>query len=303
MNRYFFHLSVVASLFGASLQTIAETTTAQVTQITSPHGELSQKIEAIQSPWSMSYWGVLNANRPRIDEIQRKAYNEGDTKFLNYGYLSLKYNLNKEENISLRTPFLYLSVGYGEKKYVPLDLFVAYSQSNIAEIAGAKIASSYRLYLPTSQEAFDSKRILGVRTEFSAKKFVDSWRFSYYFKPDFYIYEQNEFADSSRGNSIQPSKMVKLEHYVEVEKPISQHFGIRPYLGFEDTWYNAADKKTQSNHKTDLIARLGLDIAISRKLNFGLGVENKTSIVNRKTDWVPLSPEDNGLFLVTYAEI
>lgn len=303
MMRVVFLFHVISLILFQNSRAIAQSASSLPASTGAPQGRMTDKIDLQTSPWGFNFWGVAIASKPKAFDLRTKAYGEGDTKTFSYSYLSLNYKLNSEERVSLRTPFLYMSVGYGENKYVPLDMFISYSRSSVGELGDAKISTGARLYLPTSQQAFDSKMLMGFRAEVAAKLKTENWKWGYYFKPDFYLYEQNEFLDSARGNRLSSSKMLKLEHYIEGERAFNRVFALRPYLGFEDNWYNTADKKTKSNLKTDLIARLGLDINLSRKLGFSLGVENKTSVTFRDKDWVPFSPEDNSLFLVTYAEI
>lgn len=268
-----------------------------------PQGSSTESMQMAPSRLGVSFWGVLNGIQPTKSDLQRKTYSSGDLKSFSYSYFKINYKMNSIEKLSLGIPFIHLSLSNAESKFVALNLFLAYSNSSLFNWDSVLVSGAARVYLPTSQEAFDSKMLIGFRTELAAKMKIESWKWAYYFKPDFYVYAKNEYRDTSRGNQLYGSKMLKIEHYLEGEKALSRLFGFRPYVGFEDKWYNAASSKTKSNHETDMIVRMGLDINLSRSLSFGLGVENKTSLVNRATDWVPLASEDNGLFLVTYAEI
>ncbi|HPI40458.1 MAG TPA: hypothetical protein PLJ21_06615 [Pseudobdellovibrionaceae bacterium] len=297
-NKLFSFISALLVLVPATVlaQSSAPSTSA-------PQGTSRESLEIVDSPWGASFWGIASISKPNEGEIKRRDYLKEDTKAFSYSYLSLNYKLNSIERLALRTPFIYMSVGQSTMKFIPLDLFINYSNSSLMAFDSILVSGGLRLYLPTSQQAYDSKMLMGFRTELSAKIKMNQWKWSYYFKPDFYIYEQNEYKDTSRGNMITSTKMIKLEHYIEGERSLSRVFGLRPYLGFEDTWFNAADKRTKSNLKTDLVARLGLDINFSRNFSISIGVENKTGLTNRQKDWVPLSPEDNSISLLTYASI
>ncbi|HPI41558.1 MAG TPA: hypothetical protein PLJ21_12180, partial [Pseudobdellovibrionaceae bacterium] len=249
---------------------------------------LHESIENIDSPWGASFFVLASALKPNEGEIKRKDYLKEDIKIFSYNFLSLNYKFNSLERMSFLTPFIYMSVGKSKMKFIPLDLFINYSHSSLVSFDTILVSGALRLYLPTSQQSYESKMIMGFRTELSAKIKMDQWKWSYYFKPDFYIYEQNEYKDASRGNLITSTKMIKLEHYIEGERSLNRIFGLKPYLGFEDTWFNSADKKTNSNLKTDLITRLGLNVNFSRNFTISIGVENKTGLTHRQKDWVPL---------------
>ncbi|MEK2688320.1 hypothetical protein [Bdellovibrio sp. GT3] len=238
--------------------------------------------------WSLTFFSVASQGNMKPGKIATQTRS-----IETYDYLSVRYELDKDQKVALNLPFAYNTAGqnpYGDSvtsDFELRDVHFVYSNYDLGYFGPIDYSGKVKLYLPTSKVAQNSGLITKIRLEgYADWQFAHSWSVAYVAKPDIYWQSQTASINEQIGyrddgfyfsDPRQTNKQFGLEHYLQFQWNISEMFQVSTKTGFEESWYHAsAVEQLEANHTTKFRSGLNLWIKPARGFSFSLGMSNDT---------------------------
>ncbi|OFZ31163.1 MAG: hypothetical protein A2622_00765 [Bdellovibrionales bacterium RIFCSPHIGHO2_01_FULL_40_29] len=208
-------------------------------------------------------------------------------------YLSFNYRINRDFRISARPAFGYSTAGrniYGDEVTNEIrarDFSLVAKFSNLMDDtlpAAASLATSLRLYLPSSDASRDSGMIARLRWEIEGKyRFLKYSNFRIYAKPSYYFQRSTVFLDNSnpkRPNQVRTTSKIDIEHGAELSFNINKVFAAKPGFEIQEKWSNSSEAENKDEyHSTQIRTGLGLEIRPNRDMSFTVGIQDTRDLI------------------------
>lgn len=267
------------------------------------------------SRYKMSYFSIASA---RVIDVAR-----GGASVNAYNYFGISYKLDQNSQVGFRyvfysdTPGFKFNISKLQEENVGFrtdmgDPYFSYSRYDLGQWDGWKMSGQARLHLPLSAYSRAQKTIAQIRTETYFDHDMGQFsNFNYTIKFDYFLQSQTAALDldvpltsdgTVQDRAIRTTKMITLEHYIDLDVSLHPKYSFRPRVGIEESWYHESKAENlPSTHTTILKTQLGVEVKPIKALSMTLAVENQTKLANFDGNVAYGRPEDNKWMLITYA--
>lgn len=252
-----------------------------------------------------------------IASMASYQFDKSDPAWSSYNYFGVNYKIDGSTKLAVRMPFYFNPEGtdkYNEQVGMDArlgDIHVAYVMYDLGYIGDVDLSGNVKYYLPTSENAQNTKSFGKIRFELYADYYFT--RFSsitYGFKPEIYLQTQRAYYDQSVPvedwgfrDPRKTNRIAAFEHFIEVVGDVNKMFSVKPRVAVKEAWYyDSAVEELEGGHTTQMQLQLGLEIRALRRMTFTVAMANEFYLESRKgKDVAFFRPENVVYSLMTNA--
>ena len=231
-----------------------------------------------------SYW----VNAFSLSSVESSAMQDGGAQISSYNYISINTSTNYGSHWALRLPFLYNSAGFNDfdgdepqtQGVSGADVLVDYTVSSTLLPGDIEVFSRYRLELPTSKYSWVQKKIVGLRFDAIASRYINKdFQLEYWPILTYNMHSLTVYTNPDTGTDSH-TKSWELNHRLSLWYKADPKLYIGAYVGTEDTWFNKSNINNTSRARDgrygEHLIKVGPSVryTLNRNFTFLFNIQN-----------------------------